>query len=286
MQPASAHSWPSRSSLTPTPVRILLDPQLGRCEKTIQRACRVAEELGLLARVLDGADMSLGQRVTVLGHFSRGTRGAKWRSLPNFYAATMPRMAVELITPMRSPKAVRGSDYAWSVDNSGASPVHGVSPTLGNVRLPVGSTGPGTAIVSLYSETTTFGTACGQPVKAEQPKASRTAASRPTSPHQRTHTNSTPARLDPTVERFARALRSRLPGYHGLSLRRICPALSWYVTAGLSPSDVQNGLNGYLSAIGRTWLTSWRPDQQAEQARYLIGMITAARRAGYIIAGP
>ena len=259
--------------------------QLGRCEKTIQRACRVAEELGLLARVLDGADMSLDQRVTVLGHFSRGTRGAKWRSLPNFYAATMPRASVELVTSTRSPKPARGSDHAWSVDNSRPSPVHRELPTLGNVRLPVGNTGTATTIVSLYSETTTFRTACAQPAKAEQPKTSRTAASRPTKPHQRT-TRSTPARLDPTVERFARGLRSRLPGYHGLSLRRICPALSWYVTAGLSPSDIQHGLDGYLTAVGRTWLTSWRPDQQAEQARYLIGMITAARRAGYIIPGP
>jgi len=191
--------------------------QLGRCEKTIQRACRVAEELGLLVRVLDGADMSLGQRVTVLGHFSRGTRGAKWRSLPNFYAATMPRPVAELSTLVRSPKPVRGSDYAWSVDNSRPWPVHGELPTLGNVRLPVGSSGPGTAIVSLYVGTTTFGTACAQPAKAEQPKASRTAASRPTKPHQRTK-GSTPARLDPTVERFARALAT--PHLSGAELVR------------------------------------------------------------------
>ncbi len=71
-----------------------------------------------------------------------------------------------------------------------------------------------------------------------------------------------------------------------LATFRICPALSWYVSAGLSPSEVQHGLNGYLAALGRTWLTTWRADQQAEQARYLTGMITAPRRAGYIIAGP
>ncbi len=76
-----------------------------------------------------------------------------------------------------------------------------------------------------------------------------------------------------------------MPGYRNLSLRRICPALSLYARAGLSPSDIRHGLDGYLAAAGRTWLTSWRSDQQAEQARYLIGMITAARMAGYIIPG-
>jgi hypothetical protein len=45
-------------------------------------------------------------------------------------------------------------------------------------------------------------------------------------------------------------------------------------------------LNTYLAAAGRTWLDNWRPDQQAEQARYLIGMITAARQAGYILHAP
>lgn len=91
--------------------------------------------------------------------------------------------------------------------------------------------------------------------------------------------------MDPAVERFARQLRSSLPGRRNLSLRRICPALSLYVNAALSPSDVRHGLDAYLAATGRTWLTRWGSDQQAEQARYLIGMITAARMAGYIIPG-
>ena len=70
-----------------------------------------------------------------------------------------------------------------------------------------------------------------------------------------------------------------------MSLRRICPALSVYVHAGLRPVDIKNGLDGYLAATGRTWLTSWGPDQQGDQARYLIGMITAARQAGWISPG-
>lgn len=95
---------------------------------------------------------------------------------------------------------------------------------------------------------------------------------------------SRPYRLLPTAVR--QVPQSKAAGLSRPLATPDCPALSWYVSAGLSPSEVQHGLNGYLAALGRTWLTTWRADQQAEQARYLIGMITAARRAGYIIAGP
>lgn len=74
--------------------------------------------------------------------------------------------------------------------------------------------------------------------------------------------------------------------YRTVSLRPICPALSVYVNAGLAPSDIQRGLDRYLTATGRTWLTNWALDQHAEQARYLVGMSSAARRAGWITAGP
>lgn len=201
--------------------------QLGRCEKTIQRACRVAEDLGLLVRVLAGADMSLAQRITVLGHFARGARGAKWRSLPNFYAATMPRRVVELVEPKRFPKPARGSDRAWSVDNSGVSPVHGAARVLGNVPLPVvGGTGLLNPAVSLFSRRTTFEPDCAQPAQPSRPKASRTPAARPTTAHRQTGSARAPVRLDPAVERFARALRAGLLGYRSISLRRICPALT------------------------------------------------------------
>lgn len=260
--------------------------QLGRCEKTIQRACRVAEDLGLLVRVLAGADMSLAQRITVLRHFTRGTRGAKWRSLPNFYAATMPRRVVDLVEPKRSPKRVRRSDQAWSVDNSGVSPVHGPGRVLGDVHLPVGSTGLLKPAVSLLSKRTTFEPDCGQPAQPARPTASSTPAARPTTAHRQTASDRAPGRLDPAVQEFARALRASLLGYRSVSLRRICPAVSLYVRAGLRPADIKNGLDGYMAATGRTWLTRWGADQQAEQARYLVGMITAARRAGWISLPP
>ncbi len=63
---------------------------IGREAKTVQRARRVAERLGLLVLVLTGADMTLNQRGAVLEHYRRGTDSRTWRSLPNFYAAVMP----------------------------------------------------------------------------------------------------------------------------------------------------------------------------------------------------
>ncbi len=252
--------------------------QLRRCEKTIQRACRVAEDLGLLVRVLDGADMSLTQRITVLGHFSRGTNGAKWRSLPNFYAATMPRRVADVVASQRSTKPARGIDPARSVDNSCRSN----SRLSRNVHLPVGSAAPVDRSVSLYSRRTTFEPHCAQPDLLELGRSRRTAAARPTTAHRRKSSERAARRLDPAVERFARDLRRDLLGFRGVSLYRICPGLSLYVSAGLSVSDLRRGLDGYLAAVGRTWLTSWRPDQAENQARYLIGMLNRARLAGYI----
>ena len=259
--------------------------QLACCGKTIQRACRIAEDLGLLVRVLDGADMSLTQRITVLGHFTRGTSGAKWRSLPNFYAATMPRLAAALVKPERTPKPALGSERAWPVDKSGVSAVHGTARTLGDVHLPIGSATPLDLAVSLYSIRTTLGLDCAQPDGSADQQRRRAAASRSTTAHRQEPSDRGPFRLDPAIEAFARELRASLLGYRTVALRRICPALSLYVHAGVRPADIKNGLDGYLAAVGRTWLTSWGPDQQVDQARYLIGMITAARRAGWISPG-
>ena len=58
--------------------------------------------------------------------------------------------------------------------------------------------------------------------------------------------------------------------------------MSLYVSGKLSPSDLRRGLDSYLAATGRTWLTSWRAEQSEEQARYLVGMLAAARLAGHI----
>lgn len=256
--------------------------QLDRCEKTVQRACRVGEDLGLLVRVLDGADMSLRQRITVLGHFTRGTRGAGWRSLPNFYAATMPSAVSELVPPRSTPKPARGTDHLASVDNSRPS----ISCLPRNVHLPEGSPSSLERSVPLYSRRTTFEPDCAQLDPPKRERLRGTAAPRPTTAHRQVSPHRAQARLDPAAEAFARAVKAGLPGYRAASLRRICPALSLYVRAGLRPADIKNGLDGYLAATGRTWLTRWGPDQQAEQARYLIGMITAARRAGWISPRP
>jgi hypothetical protein len=259
--------------------------RLDRCEKTIQRACRAAEDLGLLAHVLEGTDMTLQQRIAVLGHYTRGTPSAQWRSLPNFYAATMPPPITALTPPKPAPKPVRGTTFA-AVDNPPPPAVHNRANTHGHVHLPEGSAVPPKSSISSYFRTTTFHTDCAQPAPPAPSKTPTTAAARPTTTHQRT-TSAPPARLlDPAVAQFARDLRASLPGYQALSLHRICPALSSYLKADLSPADLRHGLNDYLTATGHTWLTTWSADQQDQQARYLIGMLTKARQAGYIIPGP
>ena len=84
------------------------------------------------------------------------------------------------------------------------------------------------------------------------------------------------------MESFAREFRRILLGFSGVSLPRIGPALRVYVSAGLSPADIRKDLDRYLGDTGRTWRTHWRPDQGVEQAKYLVSMLTRARRAGYI----
>jgi hypothetical protein len=256
--------------------------------KTIQRSVRIAEALGLLVRVLDGADMSLEQRIAVLGHYTRGTAGAKWRALPNYYAAVMPRSAA-ILAPAR-PKSDRTRGYAAAahVDNrtlAGRSAVHGAGTLSINVHLPEGSRVSLEPHLPAVQNQKPFGPDCAQPpfTANPEPKASTTAAPRPTRTHQRTRFGALPPRrLDPNVRAFANALRSMLPGYGWLSLHRVCPALSRYVSAGLSPSQLLDGLDSYLAAAGHTWITDWRHDQAEAQARYLIGMLTRARQAGYI----
>jgi hypothetical protein len=60
--------------------------------------------------------MSLKQRTAVLHHYSRGTKGSKWRNLPNFYAATLPRSLAAYVPPKpRQQKPVCGSSYDWPI---------------------------------------------------------------------------------------------------------------------------------------------------------------------------
>lgn len=213
---------------------------LGISTKTVQRAVRASQALDLLVTVLSGCDMSLPQRIAVLGHYARGSRGSKWRTLPNFYAATVPRQ-LDVHLPERS-------------------------------QVPQFST---------YVPTQrTFTQDCGQP----QPTAT---TQRPVAPLLTTTTHLKsgvrPAQVTPSALRaYGEALRALLPGYRALSLARICPGLSLYASAGISPSRLIAGLDGYLAAVGTSWLTDWAPGHDAEQARYLVGMLKRARLAGYI----
>jgi hypothetical protein len=251
--------------------------KLGVSSKTVKRCFWAAEDLGLLERVLDGSDMTLTMRMQVRDHYPKGSRRGTRSKLPNFYAATIPRWLATRL-PGVHPKPARGTTFAGaSVDNS--RPPMALSP--GNVHPPVGGTTPQKSHLTLWSGTTTFSPACGQPAGTE-PRTDRTAAARPTKAHQGTSTARPARRLDPAVEQFARALRRELVGFRDVSLPRICPALSLYVRAGLNPSDLRRGLDDYLAATGRTWLTSWQADQAEQQARYLIGMLTRARMTGYI----
>lgn len=269
--------------------------QLGVSPKVVQRCCWAAEDLGLLERVLDGSDMTLAMRSQIRDHYGhhdrptarpdgRYARRGTQSKLPNVYAATLPRWLASQL-PGATPKLAAGAAFA-------GTPVDGTGPAVENfgrrvatkyvsVYPPVGGTLDPESRLSLVLPTTTFDTSCGQPHVSNQ-QTRRTAAARPTKARRRTVSDQAPRRLDPAVERFARALRRDLLGFRSVSLFRICPGLSLYVSAGLSVSDLRRGLDDYLAAVGRTWLTSWRPGQGEEQARYLIGMLNRARLAGYI----
>ncbi|MGI8447404.1 MAG: hypothetical protein ACR2MP_09535 [Streptosporangiaceae bacterium] len=269
--------------------------QLGVSPKVVQRCCWAAEDLGLLERVLDGSDMTLAMRGQIRDHYGhhdrptarpdgRYARRGTQSKLPNVYAATLPRwLATQL--PAARPKPTAGAASAGTpVDEAGPAVENFgrlVAAKYVSVHPPVGGTAPPTSSSASYSRRTTFGAACGQRDVPDQ-RTRRTAATRPTKAHRRAGSERPVRRLDPAVERFARALRADLLGFRDVSLYRICPGLSLYVSAGLSVSDLRRGLDDYLAAVGRTWLTSWRPDQAEEQARYLIGMLNRARLAGYI----
>lgn len=269
--------------------------QLEVSPKVVQRCCWAAEDLGLLERVLDGSDMTLAMRGQIRDHYGhhdrpvvrpggRYARRGTQSKLPNVYAATLPRwLATQL--PGVQPKPAAGSEFA-GVPVDGAGPAvenfgRQVAMRYGSVHPPVGGTRQPSVSLSPYSRRTTFEPSCAQP-DGPEPRPDRTAAPRPTKTHRRTGADRPRRRLDPAVERFARELRRDMPGFRSISLYRICPALSLYVSAGLSVSALKRGLDSYLGALGRTWLTNWRPDQGEEQARYLIGMLTRARMAGYI----
>ena len=248
---------------------------IGRSSKTVQRACRAAESLGVLRRVLTGTDMSLPQRIAVLGHYSRGTPGHRWRALPNFYAALMPPSLAALAHAARpAAKPARGASHAGTVDN------HRPSPPA--VHLPEGSRPPQRPADPLNLRTTPFEPPCAQPPTPRPvPAPTHPAATRPRTARS-TGRGRRPRALDPHVEHFARTYRDQLPGYRTLSLHRIGNALARYAHAGLTPDQLTTGVNAYLTANRITWITHWHPDDQETQARYLIGTIRTAERHGHL----
>ena len=239
---------------------------VGVCTKTVQRAVRIAYSLGAMQLVLAGCDMSITQRDHVLRRYGRGVAQRSWRNLPNFYAATMPPEMAKLAQQVR-----------LVVDNG---PRH-----LSVVHHPEGFTAGTKSSVSPYKKKP-FRPVCGQPSASPRPQTERTTAARPTEKRQQKTRLPRGPQLEPELEAYAEALRARLPGYQRLSLRRTGPALRQYLQAGLRPAELIAGLNTYLQAHSITWITAWPPDAQAEQARYLIGMLAKARRAGYITPDP
>jgi hypothetical protein len=246
---------------------------LGICTKTVQRAVNIGASLGVLHRVLAGCDMSLNQRGAVLDRYAKGLPERRWRSLPNSYAASLPASLARVTARATRPQA---GDVRPGVDNSLRCKII--------VHLPEGVYPASKTNVSLYQKPS-FSPACGHS-SAPSATSYTPAATRPTQPQrQRRQTRAGPT-LSPELEAYAAALRRRLTGFGALSLRRIAPALQRYRQAGLSPGELQAGLDTYLSAHRLTWIHHWQPRHQAEQARYLIGMLTRARQAGYLIPAP
>ena len=258
--------------------------QLQVTPKTVQRCCWAAEDLGLLVRVLDGSDMTLVMRMQIRDHYPRGDKRGTRSKLPNVYAATLPRwLATNLPGPR--PKPARGALAATTAARIAAGSVDNVAGRTGlgtaYVHPPVGGTPPPSLNVLPYLRTRPFSAVCGHTAGLQQ-QPDKTDAARPTKTHQQTRWRPRAPRLEPAVEQFAQDLRRLLVGFSGVSLARIGPALRLYVSAGLSPTDLQRGLDHYLSDTGQTWRTYWQPGQDADQAKYLVSTLGRARRAGYI----
>lgn len=242
--------------------------QLGVCTRTVQRAERAAEDLGLLVMCLRGCDMSESQRWAVIDYFPRGAAAARWRRLPNYYAATMPRYLAGLVWPPTPP-----------VDKRKArNPFHPA-----NVHLPRRGS-------SVSSETRSstgkelFTATCGPLPRSirspAQPK--RTVAALPIAKNHLKKQIEPAREVEPDLWAYATALRSSLPGYRTLPIRRIARGVQAYFAAGISVPRLQDGLDAYLAEVHYTWRTHWHPHDQEDQIRYLIGMIKKARLAGYI----
>lgn len=250
------HAEPDTGRGIAVPHRVIAE-SLGVCTKTVQRSVRIAYSLGGLHLVLAGTQMSIGQRACVLDTYGRGVPSRRWRELPNFYAATMPAAAVARVR---------------AVDNQPVS--QGRCPPSGTGRR------AGTSASVLYGESS-FTSPGGQ---SPGPPGSRAKGKQDAPPARRQGESARRAgpTLSPGLEAYAADLCARLPGYRRLPLRRIGPGLRRYLDAGLSPADLTAGLDAHCAARGIAWITTWPAGAGAEQARYLIGMLTHARRAGHL----
>jgi hypothetical protein len=148
---------------------------VGHCPKTVQRACDAAGQLGALRLVLRGCDMTINQRGAVLEHYrDRANPRRRWRSLPNFYAATMPA-SLAALAPRRQPPTLP------SPRGSLASTVEKPRRQQLAVHQPVGSRFSVRGSVAL-PERTTFSPSCGQRAAEHREQPVRTGAGRPITP--------------------------------------------------------------------------------------------------------
>lgn len=262
-----------------------LKAALGVSVSTIRRAEAIGQELNLLVKVLEGAHMTMAQREVVIKRYWWAKDPTRtWRKLPNFYAATMPPAAAA--TPPPAPRRPSVGFYrARTVDN-GRSAVYTGSrlivtehlPRRGRLLLELSYT------PDIVSKDKTFGTPCGRPNRSQPAPAGRrtTVAALPTGKTHLEKRGKSAGALTPELEAYAEAVRSLLPGYRRVSLRRISNALSSYVHGGVSPSRLLDGLDRYLAATWTSWITEWRPGHEAQQAMYLVGKLKQAREAGFI----
>ena len=205
---------------------------IGRSSKTVQRACRAAENLGVLRHVLTGTDMSLPQRIAVLGHYSRGTPSHRWRSLPNFYAAPMPPSLTARPTP---PGPHPNPPAAPPTPDCGQPPAipPGCPPTRREHP-------PATSNRSSQLKNNPFRTAL---CTTTHPQARP--STHPPGRYAADNTTIDQAGPTPTASRPARRtvrqdLPDQLPGYRTLSLHRIGNALARYVHADLTPAHLHH----------------------------------------------
>lgn len=284
----------------------------GVSDRHVRNATRAARELGVLTVVLAGTPMSITQRAQVLEQYRRGHPSRRWRNLPNYAAACVPaeltralhrplknlrnrlaageRAALAAIQHWRNARIfhtgpharrLRPSSHGGPVDNcpSGDVARHVL------FHLPQRGINPAGSVTHEPYGHPLFKQGCGQ-TPAQRAEQQRTAAARPTAKHRQSRRRARQQPLNADLEAYAKAFRAQLHGFHDVSVRRIANALSPYRSRGLHPTDLAAGLRTYLRAHARTLYRTWEPHEGDQQAKYLVGQLSRAREAGYLIPGP